>query len=146
MIAVVSRVTEGVLKVDGNIISEIGRGLIAYIGVEKDDDINDVRKMSYKLINERIFEDENGKMNLSVKDKNYEILAVSNFTVTSDTKKGLRPDFYNAAKPDDAVKLYDEVCRLTESEGLIVKKGIFGADMKISSVADGPVNIIISTK
>ena len=142
MKAVVQRVRETILKVDGKVISEIPFGLIVYFGVKKGDTLDKADYLAKKIANLRVFEDENGKMNKSVIDVGGEILSVSQFTLYADVSHGNRPGFSEAEVPDLASKVYDYFSDELAKYGVAVKKGIFGADMKISQLSDGPVTII----
>ena len=144
---VIQRVLEASVSIDGHTVSEIGRGLLILVGVEKGDTRDDARWSAAKTLAMRIFDDADGVMNLSVMDVRGELLAVSQFTLTASTKKGNRPSYIRAAGHETAVPLYELYCRLLEeSSGTEVKKGVFGADMKVSLVNDGPVTIIIDSK
>ena len=144
---VIQRVLEASVSIDGHTVSEIGRGLLILVGVEKGDTEDDARWLAAKTLAMRIFDDADGVMNLSVMDVSGELLAVSQFTLTASTKKGNRPSYIRAAGHETAVPLYELYCRLLEeSSGTEVKKGVFGADMKVSLVNDGPVTIIIDSK
>lgn len=147
MRAVLQRVTEASCKVDGQITGEIEDGLLILLGIEDTDEQEDINWLSAKLVNMRIFSDEQGLMNRSLADINGNILLISQFTLYAATKKGNRPGFTRAARPDKAIPLYEEMIRQL---GILLNKpvqtGIFGADMKISLVNDGPVTIIIDTK
>ena len=146
MKAVIQRVSEATLKVDGKIISQIGKGLVVYFGVEKGDDEAVCAKICKKISALRIFEDENGKMNLALKDVGGQILLVSQFTLFADCAKGNRPSFFQAELPDKANQIYQNAVNLLQNEGYVVKTGIFGADMKILQNNDGPVTIILNSK
>ncbi len=146
MKAVIQRVKNATLHVDGNLISHIDVGLCVYFGVEQGDVEASADYMAKKIYNMRIFEDENGKMNRSVKDVDGEILLISQFTLCADTSGGNRPSFVGAEKPERADLLYEyEALRLKEM-GAKVKKGIFGADMQIVQHNDGPVTIILEKR
>lgn len=142
MKAVVQRVKETVLRVDGEVISQIPYGLIVYYGVKKGDTLDKADYLAKKIANLRVFEDENGKMNKSVLDVGGEILSVSQFTLYGDVSHGNRPGFSDAEVPSIASDVYDYFCNKLAEQGVTVKKGIFGADMKISQLSDGPVTII----
>lgn len=147
MRAVVQRVSSASVKVDGNITGEIQHGLLVLVGIEDADQAEDLEWLSGKIVHLRIFDDENGVMNRSVKDIHGEILVVSQFTLHAATKKGNRPSYIRASKPDIAVPLYEQFKRqLAIDLGKDVASGIFGADMKVQLLNDGPVTIIIDTK
>ncbi|MBE5732135.1 MAG: D-tyrosyl-tRNA(Tyr) deacylase [Clostridiales bacterium] len=147
MKAVIQRVTKTVLKVDGELISEIGKGLVVYLGVQVGDVKESADYLAKKISGMRIFEDENGKMNLSVKDVGGEILVVSQFTLLADTSHGNRPGFTEAEKPDRANELYEYFVSLIQNAyGITAKKGVFGADMKIEQHNDGPVTILMDKR
>ena len=143
MKAVIQRVSDAVLKVDGKIISEIGNGYVIYLGVFKGDGENEADYMIKKIPPLRIFEDENGKTNKSITDVGGEILLVSQFTLCANTKHGIRPDFLSAETPDRANELYLYVAEGLKKAGVPVKTGVFGADMKINQTNDGPFTIIL---
>jgi len=156
--------------VDGNIVGQINAGLLVYLGVGKEDNESDAEFIADKIVNLRIFADNNDKMNLSVKDKSLrhgstpsmqlrtgslttggsglagQVLVVSNFTLFGDCRKGRRPGFDSAAEPVIAERLYEKVIELIEVEGLIVQKGIFAAYMEVESLNDGPVNFLLDSK
>lgn len=142
MKAVVQRVKETSLRVDGKLISEIPFGLIVYFGVKKGDTFENADYLAGKIAKLRVFEDENGKMNKSVLDVGGEIMSVSQFTLYGDVSHGNRPSFIEAEVPDIAEKIYDYFCEKLATYGVPVKRGVFGADMKISQLSDGPVTII----
>ncbi|MCD7892410.1 MAG: D-tyrosyl-tRNA(Tyr) deacylase [Erysipelotrichaceae bacterium] len=142
---VVQRVKESSVEIDGNIHGNIDKGFMVLVGFCHDDTKEIVKKMVNKLINLRIFEDENGKMNLSLKDVQGEILSISQFTLYADCRKGRRPSFIDAAKPDIAIPLYDYFNKYIEENEIHVETGIFGADMKVSLINDGPVTIILDS-
>ncbi|MBQ6906423.1 MAG: D-tyrosyl-tRNA(Tyr) deacylase [Clostridia bacterium] len=145
MILLCERVNGATLTVDGELISEIGKGLAVFVGVFGDDDETDVKKVAKKICELRIFENESGKMDKSVSDIGGEILLVSNFTLCGDTSHGRRPEFIRAARPEKAEPLYEALAKEMSSY-VNVRLGVFGADMKISVDNDGPVNLIYSTR
>ncbi len=145
MKAVIQRVSEASVQVDGEIVGEIGKGLMLLIGVDKQDEKTDADWLIQKILNLRIFGDENDKLNLSVKDISGDILCISQFTLIADYKKGNRPSFIKAAKPDKAIPLFDYFKEEIKKSGLTTESGIFGADMKVSLVNDGPVTIIMDS-
>ena len=143
---VVQRVSQASVKVGGEIVGEISQGLLLLVGIEENDEKEDAEWLSKKILDLRIFSDEEGKMNRSVKDINGEILCVSQFTLLADYKKGNRPSFIKAAKPEKAVPLFEYFKGLIKSSGLKTESGIFGADMKVSLLNDGPVTIVMDSK
>ena len=143
---VVQRVSQASVKVSGEIVGEISKGLLLLVGIEENDEKEDAEWLSKKILDLRIFSDEEGKMNRSVKDINGEILCVSQFTLIADYKKGNRPSFIKAAKPEKAVPLFEYFKGLIKSSGLKTESGIFGADMKVSLLNDGPVTIVMDSK
>jgi len=143
MKAVIQRVNYANLKVDGNLISEINKGLVIFLGVGSTDTIDNADYFIKKIPPLRIFEDENGKTNLNISQVGGEILLVSQFTLFADTSHGNRPSFINAGAPDMANDLYEYVAKGLENAGLTVKKGVFGADMKITQENDGPFTILM---
>ena len=147
MRAVIQRVTSAAVTIDGTKKSEISQGLLVLMGIEDSDTDEDISWLSKKMINLRIFNDENDVMNRSVKEINGDILVVSQFTLHASTKKGNRPSYIRAAKPDIAIPIYEKFVRYLENEfGKTIQTGEFGADMKVSLLNDGPVTIIIDTK
>ena len=143
---VVQRVSQASVKVSREIVGEISKGLLLLVGIEENDEKEDAEWLSKKILDLRIFSDEEGKMNRSVKDINGEILCVSQFTLIADYKKGNRPSFIKAAKPEKAVPLFEYFKGLIKSSGLKTEGGIFGADMKVSLLNDGPVTIVMDSK
>jgi D-tyrosyl-tRNA(Tyr) deacylase len=143
MKAVVQRVKKTTLSVEGELISEIPFGLTVFLGVKVGDTEKEAAYLAKKIAGLRIFEDENGKMNLSVKDVGGEVLLVSQFTLYGDATKGNRPSFTLAERPEIAEPLYEFAVKELSSYGVTVKKGVFGADMKIEQYNDGPVTILI---
>lgn len=144
---VIQRVSEASVSIEGSLHSSIGRGLMVLVGVAEGDTEVDVEWLAAKTAAMRIFPDAEGVMNLSVMDAGGDILAVSQFTLTASTRKGNRPSYIHAAGHDVAIPLYEHYCRkLSELLGKDVKRGVFGADMKVSLVNDGPVTIIIDSR
>jgi D-tyrosyl-tRNA(Tyr) deacylase len=147
MRVVVQRVTNASVAVDGKIISSIGYGLLVLAGFEHSDTAEDLDWMSGKLVNLRIFADELGVMNLSVKEINGEMLLISQFTLHAATKKGNRPSYIRAAPPEISIPLYNQfIDKVADQLGKSIQTGIFGADMKVALLNDGPVTIIIDSK
>jgi D-tyrosyl-tRNA(Tyr) deacylase len=144
--AVLQRVKESKVEVNEKIIGSIRSGLLILLGIEESDAMDDIDWLSNKILNMRIFNDENGLMNLSVLDIKGELLIVSQFTLHASTKKGNRPSFIKAAKPDMAIPLYEKFITKIKESNLKVETGEFGADMKVSLINDGPVTIIIDSK
>ncbi|NLJ78406.1 MAG: D-tyrosyl-tRNA(Tyr) deacylase [Tissierellia bacterium] len=146
MRAVVQRVSRASVRVDGDIVSDIGNGLLVLLGVGEDDDDNDLEYMLGKILGLRIFEDDDGKMNLSIRDVKGKILVVSQFTLYGDVRKGRRPSFSTSARPDIAEDIYEKFVARCKDEGIEVGKGVFGADMDVELINDGPVTILIDSK
>lgn len=147
MIAVVQRVSESAVKIDGKVKAEIGIGVMVLLGIEEADNQEDVEWLSRKISNMRIFNDDAGVMNKSLLDIDGEALVISQFTLHASTKKGNRPSYIKAARPDVAIPLYEAFKRqLATDLGKEIGSGEFGADMKVSLVNDGPVTIIMDTK
>ena len=147
MRAVIQRVTYASCTVNGQITGKIDQGLLIFLGVEEDDGKEDLQWLAQKLVNLRIFSDENGLMNKSIQDINGNILLISQFTLFAQTKKGNRPSFIRAGKPDIAKPIYEEMGKvLSELLNKNVQMGVFGGDMKIELLNDGPVTIIMNTK
>jgi D-tyrosyl-tRNA(Tyr) deacylase len=147
MRAVIQRVSKASVTIDGKIKSSIEKGLLILLGIEDADTDEDIEWLSAKISNLRIFKDENGVMNLSVKDGNGEVLIVSQFTLHASTKKGNRPSYIRASKPGTAIPLYEKFVKQMEIDlGKKVQTGTFGADMKVELLNDGPVTLIIDTK
>ncbi|MBS7312907.1 MAG: D-aminoacyl-tRNA deacylase [Candidatus Cryptobacteroides sp.] len=144
---VIQRVKEASVSIDGEKVSAIGKGLLVLVGVETGDTEEDVKWLVGKTAGLRIFDDENGVMNKSIQDIDGEALAVSQFTLTASTRRGNRPSYIRAAGHELAVPLYEKYCdSLAETLGKPVGRGVFGADMKVALVNDGPVTIIIDSK
>ena len=147
MRSVIQRVSLASVSVDGKITSRIGMGLLVLVGIEEADNAEDIAWLSGKIVNLRIFDDEEGIMNRSVADVDGELLVVTQFTLHASTRKGNRPSYIRAAKPEMAVPLYEKfLFQLQKDLGKPVSSGIFGAMMKVSLLNDGPVTIIIDTK
>ena len=147
MRVVIQRVTEASVRVDNKVTGAINKGLLILVGIEDADTEEDIEWLTKKIVGLRIFDDENGVMNLSVRDVGGGLLAVSQFTLMASTKKGNRPSYIRASKGDYAEPMYEKFCQALEKEsGKKVEKGIFGADMKVSLLNDGPVTIIMDTK
>lgn len=147
MIVVIQRVSESSVKIDGKIKAQIGVGLMILLGIEEADTQEDIEWLSKKIVNLRIFPDENGVMNRSLLDIEGEILLISQFTLHASTKKGNRPSYIKAAKPDIAIPMYEKMIQVLESElGKSIGTGEFGADMKVSLANDGPVTIVMDSK
>ncbi len=146
MRAVVQRVKNTTLSVDGELISEIPFGLVVFLGVRTGDTEKQAVRLMKKVAGLRIFEDENGKINLSVQDVKGEVLLVSQFTLYGDATKGYRPSFTLAARPEQAEPLYEYAIRELASYGIPVKRGVFGADMQISQHNDGPFTILLESE
>jgi D-aminoacyl-tRNA deacylase len=147
MIAVIQRVTQASVEIDKVKKATIDKGLLILIGIEEADGDEDIEWLSSKMVNLRIFNDVEGVMNVSVKDDGGDILLVSQFTLQASTKKGNRPSYIKAAKPEVAIPIYQKmILKVTEHLGKPIQTGEFGADMKIELVNDGPVTIVIDTK
>ena len=142
---VIQRVQHASVTVDNEVIGKIGKGFMVLIGVSEEDNTEIADKMIKKLIGMRIFEDENGKTNLALKDVDGELLLISQFTLYADCRKGNRPSFTDAGKPDMAKELYHYIIENCKNQIAVVEQGIFGADMKISLVNDGPFTIILDS-
>ena len=147
MKAVIQRVSRSSVTIDEQVVAQIQQGLLVLVGIEDADNLDDINCLTSKIVNLRIFEDENEVMNLSLKDSNGDMIIVSQFTLQAATKKGNRPSYIKASKPEIAIPLYESFVKQMEIElGKKVQTGQFGADMKVSLVNDGPVTIIIDTK
>ena len=146
MRAVLQRVLRSEVEVEGQVVGSIGRGLNVLLGVGQGDTEADVAALADKIAGLRIFEDEAGKMNLSVSEIGGEILAISQFTLYGDCRRGRRPSFTSAARPDEARHLYGAFCAAMRERGLTVAEGIFQADMKVTIINDGPVTILLDTQ
>ncbi len=146
MKAVIQRVSEASVTVENELVSEIQNGFLILLGVHEDDSKEDAEILAKKVANLRIFEDQDEKMNLSLLDLHYACLVISQFTLLADTKKGNRPSFIQAARPDQAVPLYEYFMEQLQANGVKeVKHGVFGADMKVRLLNDGPVTIVYDT-
>ena len=147
MRTVIQRVTEASVEVENKICGKIGEGILLLIGIEEADNAEDIDWLCKKIVNLRIFYDENGVMNKSIKEIDGNILAISQFTLMAQTKKGNRPSYIKAARPEISKPLYIDFCeKLSMELGKTVETGIFGADMKVSLLNNGPVTIIMDTK
>lgn len=146
MRVVIQRVSEASVKVDNKIVGEIGKGLMLLIGVDESDENSDADWLVKKILDVRVFSDDEGKMNHSVKDINGEILCISQFTLISDYKKGNRPSYIKAARPEKAIPLFEYFKDEMKKSGLKTESGIFGADMKVSLINDGPVTLVFDSK
>jgi D-tyrosyl-tRNA(Tyr) deacylase len=145
MRAVIQRVTESSVKVEGKIVGEIGPGLMVLLGIEEDDSETEVATLVKKIIGLRIFNDEDGKFNLSLIDTGGSALIISQFTLLGDCRKGRRPSFIRAARPETAVPLYESVIAGLRQTGIQVASGVFGAHMDVHLINDGPVTLLIDT-
>ena len=146
MRAVVQRVTKASVKVDGEIIGKIDKGFVVLLGVGEDDDESDIKYIADKIINIRVFEDENEKMNLSLNDVGGEVLIISQFTLYGDCRKGRRPSFDKAGEPNRAKELYNKTCEYFLEQGIKTETGRFAADMKVELINDGPVTLLLDSK
>lgn len=147
MKAVIQRVSKASVSIDGKIKSSIATGLLILVGIEDADSLEDIAWLSAKICNLRIFDDPNQQMNLSVKDIAGEVLVISQFTLMASTKKGNRPSYIKAARPEIAIPLYEKfVAQLEQDLGKTIATGEFGADMKVELLNDGPVTILMDTK
>lgn len=146
MRVIIQRVSEASVTIEGEVVSRIGTGLLILLGIEHEDKADDIDKLVKKIAVLRIFSDEAGLMNLSVQDVQGELLVVSQFTLFADTRKGNRPSFIRAARPETAIPMYEAFCQaLSAAANRPVQTGQFGADMKVALVNDGPVTIFIDT-
>jgi D-tyrosyl-tRNA(Tyr) deacylase len=147
MKVVIQRVNEATVSIDGKVAGSIQKGLMVLLGIETADTIEDVDWLSNKIVQMRIFDDDQGVMNLSVKEIGGNILLVSQFTLHASTKKGNRPSYIAAAKHDISIPLYEAmIIKLTEAMGAPIQTGVFGADMKVALINNGPVTIIVDSK
>ncbi|WP_212001461.1 D-aminoacyl-tRNA deacylase [Chitinophaga sp. HK235] len=146
MRVVIQRVSQASVTVDGVVTGQIGQGLVILLSIEDADGQEDINWLSSKIVNLRIFNDDDGVMNVSVKDMHADILLISQFTLHASTKKGNRPSYIRASKPDVAIPLYEKMfLQLEQDLGTTIQRGIFGADMKVALINDGPVTIIIDS-
>jgi D-tyrosyl-tRNA(Tyr) deacylase len=145
MRAVIQRVTHANVKVDGAVVGEIENGLLVLLGITHDDTEKEVKWLHKKIIDLRIFEDAEGKMNLGLQDIGGSLLVISQFTLYGDCIKGRRPSFTEAARPDQAIPLYESFLESCKKAGIKTEAGIFGADMKVELLNDGPVTLVIDT-
>lgn len=143
---VIQKVSQSNVKIDGEVVGAIDKGYMVLVGITNGDNECIVDKMVDKLVNLRIFEDENDKLNLSLLDVKGSVLSISQFTLYANCKKGRRPSFIDAAKPDISSPLYDYFNKVLEEKGIKVERGVFGAMMEVSLVNDGPVTIILDSK
>ncbi len=147
MRTVIQRVSEASVTVEGEVIGKIGYGLLILLGIEPEDSQEDIDWLCRKIVNMRIFDDENGVMNRSALETDRDYLVISQFTLHASTKKGNRPSYIKAAKPDISIPLYEQFVRsLSEVSGKVIATGKFGADMKVALLNDGPVTILLDTK
>lgn len=146
MRAVIQRVSKASVKVDGKVVGKIGKGLLVLIGVGKDDNDKDISYMAEKIVNLRIFEDKNGKMNRSLLDIQGEILIISQFTLYGDCRRGRRPSFTDAASPDKGKEYYEKFVEEVKKYGINVQTGIFQAMMEVELINQGPVTILLDSK
>jgi len=147
MRAVIQRVTKASVTIDGKIHGQIGNGLLVLAGIEDADSPGDIEWLSGKIVNMRLFNDQNGVMNISLKEVGGDILLISQFTLHASTKKGNRPSYSKASKPEIAIPLYEKMIQqLSNDLGKKIQTGIFGADMKVELLNDGPVTIVIDSK
>lgn len=146
MRAVVQRVTKGNVEIEGNIVGSVNKGLAVLLGVSDKDTKDDVTYMVEKILNLRVFDDEEGKMNFSLLDIQGELLVVSQFTLYGDCRKGRRPNYMAAAKPEIADELYNEFVKLCRAQNVKTETGVFQADMKVNIINDGPVTLIVDSE
>lgn len=147
MRAVIQKVTRSAVEIEGRVHASVGAGLLVFLGIEEADNTEDIGWLAGKISRLRVFDDDKGVMNLSVRDVQGEILVISQFTLHASTKKGNRPSYIRAARPETAIPLYEKFIEALQAEsGCRVASGIFGAYMQVSLVNDGPVTIVIDTK
>ncbi|MFH1771941.1 MAG: D-aminoacyl-tRNA deacylase [Candidatus Omnitrophota bacterium] len=140
----VVRINKGSISVEGKVVASVGKGIALFVGIEKDDTNEKFISIADKIINLRIFENDQGKMYYSVKDKNYQVLSIPNFTLCASTEKGRRPSFELSKDPGEAKKMFEDLNLIISSAGVSLEPGVFGAHMDIDLVLDGPVNIILN--
>ena len=145
MRGLIQRVSQASVEVDGEIVGEIGQGLLLLLGVQKGDTQEQAQKLLHKVSHYRIFADDRDKMNLSLSDIDGGLLLVPQFTLAADTEKGLRPSFSNAASPDNAKHLFNHLIEYAKEQYSLVETGVFGADMKVNLINDGPVTFLLRT-
>ena len=146
MKVLVQRVKKTSCEINGKVVSQIDKGLLVFVGVEKSDSFEEAKQLAHKCANLRVFDDKNGKMNLSVKDvEDGKILVISQFTLCADCKKGLRPGFDNSAPPEQAKEIYNKFIESISSEGIETQQGVFREYMNIGLINDGPVTFILSS-
>lgn len=141
----VQRVKSADVTVEGRKVAAAGKGMLLLVGIGRDDTVEDIERLAKKVINLRIFEDENGKMNLNIKQTGGEVLSVSQFTLYADTKKGNRPGFDRAAAPETAKEYWERFNELLRKEGMKVEEGVFAANMQVGLINDGPVTIMLDS-
>ena len=146
MRAVIQRVTKASVTVENKVVAQVDEGILALLAVANDDEEKDAFYMAEKLTNLRVFNDSQGKINLSLKDINGSMLLVSQFSLYADTKKGRRPSFIKAAEPKKAKDLFDKVVALTRKQQVLVQEGVFGAKMVVKIINDGPLTLIVDSK
>lgn len=143
---VIQRTIQANVKVNNQVVGEIGRGFMVLVGISENDDDKTAEKMTDKMLKLRIFEDENGKTNLSLKDVDGELLMISQFTLYANCKKGNRPSFVEAGNPSKANELYEFIMKRCEDQGYHVERGVFGEDMKVELINDGPFTIVLDSE
>jgi D-tyrosyl-tRNA(Tyr) deacylase len=145
MRTVVQRVAEGAVEVDGSTVGAIGQGFVVLVGVEPTDTVDDADACAGKIVGLRVFRDDEGKMNRSLTDVGGAVLVISQFTLAGDVRKGRRPSFIGAARPDLAEPLVSRFCDVIADAGVLVERGVFGADMRVTIVNDGPVTLLVDS-